>query len=321
MKTFAFLITGLMLAPLAQANLPLNHKTAIQDMQRQAESQLRGQTAPLEIYRLNKARAWLDFALDEMYEIDRTGIVEAAIEQAKKLLVGDKTNLFDTPIVRASERIREDLWQIAAQMKQHKDADCAMRDLAMLEVQLVWAGHEKWESGWTHARPAIEVAENMAYEAGQAIARCTEARAPKDVPASPATLTTTITVEKFTFSTDALFQFDKAGVEQMVAGGQRKLAALASALKGWKSIEQIEIVGHTDRLGKDEYNNKLSLRRAENVRDFLIARDLPDGKISVSGQGEAEPIVHCNGTKKDAGLIACLQPNRRVEMTVRGEKE
>lgn len=320
MKTFAFLLTGLMLAPLAQASQPLKHKTAIQDMQRQAESQLRGQTAPVEIYRLNKARAWLDFALDEMYEIDRTGIVETAIEQAQKLLSGDKTNLFDTPIVRASEKIREDLWQIAAQMKQHKDADCAMRDLAMLEVQLVWAGHEKWESGWTHARPAIEVAENMAYEAGQAIARCTEARAPKDVPAATTGITNTITVEKFTFATDALFQFDKAGVEQMVAGGQRKLSALAAALKGWKSIERIEITGHTDRLGKDQYNEKLSRLRAENVREFIAARGLPTERITASGMGEAEPIVHCNGTRKDAGLIACLQPNRRVEITVRGEK-
>ncbi len=296
-------------------------KDSILQLQRQADTALRGQNSPEDIYRLTKARIWLDMALDEIYEIDRTGIVEDAMSEAGRLLGGDKTKLFDTPIVRGSEKVRDDLWQKSAAMKQHKDADCAMRELAQLDVHLVWAGHEKWEAGWTHAKPVIEVAENLTYEAEQKIARCTEARKPKDVPQSAPAVTATITVEKFTFATDALFQFDKAGVEQMVAGGQRKLGSLAAALKGWKSIEQIEITGHTDRLGKDDYNNKLSQRRADNVRDFLSARGLPDDKISISGQGEAEPIVHCHGTKKDAGLIACLQPNRRVEITVRGEKQ
>lgn len=320
MKKFALTVLILLMQP-AHAAEELALKTSILDLQRQAETALRGQQDATEIYRLNKARIWLDMALDEMYEIDRTGIVDDAISQGKRLLGGDKTNLFDTPIVRGSEKIREDLWQKSAAMKQHKDADCAMRELSNLDVQLVWAGHEKWESGWTHAKPYVDVAENLAYEAEQKIARCTEARKPRDVQQPAPAVTATITVEKFTFATDALFQFDKAGVEQMVAGGQRKLGALAAALKGWKSIEHIDITGHTDRLGKDEYNNKLSLRRAENVRDFLIARDLPDSKIGVSGLGETEPIVHCNGTKKDAGLIACLQPNRRVEITVRGEKQ
>lgn len=324
MKNFLLLLAILTLPFAAHANLDSKAKTAkdnILQLQRQAETALRAPVTPEDLYRLTKARIWLDMALDEIYEIDRTGIVEDAMSEASRLLGGDKTNLFDTPIVRGSEKVRDDLWQKSAQMKQHKDADCAARELANLDVQLVWAGHEKWESGWTHAKPAVEVAENLAYEAEQKIARCTEARKPKDVSPSAPAVTATITVEKFTFATDALFQFDKAGVEQMVAGGQRKLGALAAALKGWKSIEKIEITGHTDRLGKDEYNNKLSLRRAENVRDFLSARGLPDEQISVNGLGEAEPIVHCNGTKKDAGLIACLQPNRRVEISVRGEKQ
>lgn len=326
MKKTAIILTFLLLAPMAQANEDLKLKPGILELQRQAETLLRGQNQPQDLYRLTKARTWLELALDEMYEIDRTGIVEAAIEQAQKLLAADKstldkTKLFDTPIVRGSEKIRDDLWQKSALMKQHKDADCAMDKLASLDVQLVWAGHEKWESGWTHAKPYIEVAENMAYEAEQEIARCTEARAPKDLPPGTTSVTSTITVEKFTFSTDALFQFDKAGVEQMVAGGQRKLAALATALKGWKTIENIEVVGHTDRLGKDEYNDKLSRLRAENVRDFMAARGLPVERTTASGMGEAEPIVHCNGTKKDTALIGCLQPNRRVEIVVRGEKQ
>ena len=337
MKAVPYLLAALLLVPVAQASADLKHKDTIYALQRQAEAALRGQVTVEDTYRLAKARAWTEFALDEMYEIDRTGIIEAAIEQAQKLLAGDKTNLYDTPIVRGSERIREDLWLRSAQMKQHKDADCAMRQLAELDVQLVWAGHEKWESGWTHARPYVEVAENLAYEAEQSIARCAAARAPSKTPAdtspvaAPAASTitvpvaapaaSTITVERFIFSTDALFQFDKSGVEHLVAGGQRKLAALVSALQGWKSIARIEIVGHADRLGKDVYNDRLSRSRAESVRDFMVARGLPAELISASGMGEALPVVHCSGSKKSPGLIACLQPNRRVEITVRGEKE
>lgn len=305
------------------ANADFKLKPQILDLQRQTDTALRAQNGSTDLYRLTKARTWLEMALDEMYEIDRSGIAEDAIAQAQKLLSGDKSNLLDTPIVRGSEKIREDLWKKSAQMKQHKDADCAAARLASLDVQLVWAGHEKWESGWTHARPYVEIAENLAYEAEQDIARCSEARKPRDVPKPEPviTATLTVTVEKFSFATDALFQFDHSGIDHMVAGGQRKLAALANSLKDWKSIESIQISGHTDRLGKDDYNQRLSEARAANVREFLLSLGITAGEISISGLGETEPVVHCNGLRKDAALIACLQPNRRVDITVRGIKQ
>ena len=321
MKKLTFLIPLLCLPTVLHAENAPELKARILEQQRQLETELRSQSQPDTIYRLTKARVWLDLALDELHEDDRTGIVEAAIAEARRLATADNNAAADTPILRGSERIREDLWQKSAQMKQHQDSDCAMRELAQLDVQLVWAGHEKWESGWTHAKPYVEVAENLAYEAEQEIARCSEARKPKlaEVPAAGAAIT--VTVEKFTFATDALFQFDKAGVEQMAAGGEKKLAALADALKSWKSIEQLEVGGHTDRIGSETYNDKLSRQRADNVRDYLIKRGLPAEKISASGRGESEPLVECKGEKRTADLIACLQPNRRVEITVRGEKQ
>ena len=298
--TFFFLLSSLPALLHAEPASQLNSR--IIDMQRQTEAALRAQTEPGAVYRLTKSLIWLDLALDELHEDDRSGIAEEAVFEAARLASGSG-DAFDTPILSGSERIREDLWQKSAQLKQHKDSDCAMPELAKLDVQLLWAGHEKWESGWTHARPYVEVAENLAYEAEQAIARCS-----------------TATVEKFIFSTDVLFQFDRGSVEQMSAGMLKKLATVADRLKTWKSIEQIEVIGHTDRLGDDAYNDLLSGKRAENVRDYLISRGLPAKKISAIGRGETDPIVECLEEKQANELRACLQPNRRVEITVRGEK-
>lgn len=333
MRKLALLIPFLF-APCMSHAEGVDLKATILDLQRQTDAALHAQSSPGDVYRLTKAATWLDIALDELYEDDRTGIVQTSIDQARQLLGASEASM-DTPVVTGSEKVREDLWDQSAAMKQDPNAACAMKELAKLDVQLVWAGHEKWESGWSHAEPAVGVAENLAYDAQQEIRRCALARqkaASMAVAAAGAasadeagggmgkTKTVTLTVEKYSFSTDALFQFDKSGVESLVAGGARRLGALAASIKGWKSIDRIEIVGHTDRIGSDDYNQALSDRRAASVRDYLVTRGLPADKTSVRGMGETKPLVHCNGTKQDAALIACLQPNRRVEITVQGEK-
>lgn len=275
-----------------------------------------------EHYGLSKARAWLDLALDEYHEKDRTGIVQDASAEAAALLDAlDGDPAFDArslPELYASEKVRPDLWEQVEAMKQHPEFACAGRRIAELEVQLVWTGHEKWESGWSHAEPYAGVAENLAYEAEQKIARCSEARKPSlaDVPASVPAVT--ITVEKFTLFSDALFRFGQAGVEQMAAGGQPRLAALVTGLKDWKSIEKIEIVGHTDHLGRDDYNQKLSRQRAEQVKAYLVTRGTPADRIHTAGQGESQPIVRCAAQPDRHALIECLQPNRRVVITILG---
>jgi OmpA-OmpF porin, OOP family len=275
-----------------------------------------------EHYGLSKARAWLDLALDEYHEKDRTGIVQDATAEAAALLDAmDGDPAFDArsmPELYASEKVRPDLWEQVEAMKQHPEFACAGRRIAELEVQLVWTGHEKWESGWSHAEPYAGVAENLAYEAEQKIARCSEARKPSlaDVPASVPAVT--ITVEKFTLSSDALFRFGQAGVEQMAAGGQPRLAALVAGLKDWKSIEKIEIVGHTDHLGMDDYNQELSRQRAEQVRLYLAGHGIPAELIQTRGLGEAQPLVECGIQPDRRALIECLQPNRRVVITILG---
>ncbi len=279
----------------------------ITGLQRKAEQALLGQTGEA-LYRPAKALAWLDLALHEQYEEDRAGIIEHAIAEAERLLAaGTVGAAFDTPVPRAAEFIREDLWTKAAELRKSRHFHCAAREIAQLEVQLVWAGHEKWESGWTHARPAVEVAENLAYEAEMAQRFCTPRTAAPNV-------------EKISIAGDALFPLNKDDIKHISAEGRSKLEAFANELKKWKSIERINVVGHTDRLGSPAYNLGLSRRRANNIRSYLIGQGLPAGRVVATGEGGRKPLVQCTSADRDKPLADCLQPNRRVEITISGER-
>jgi len=127
--------------------------------------------------------------------------------------------------------------------------------------------------------------------------------------------------ERFQLGADALFAFDKSGPGDILPEGRRQLDELAVKLKGaYKRLDSITIVGHTDRLGSEAYNQRLSMARAATVRDYLAARGLPQGALRAHGVGEAQPAVQCADSQPRAALIACLQPNRRVELEVRGER-
>lgn len=277
----------------------------IENLQRQAEKQLAGQTGEA-IYRPAKALAWLDFAMHELLEEDRIGIVEQSIAEAERLLAAETTEAaFETPMPKGTERVREDLWAKTTELKKSNNFGCAAREIAQLEVQLIWAGHEKWESGWSHARPAVEVADNLAYDAEMAQRNCAGA-APK--------------VEKVTLSGEALFPFGKSGIGEIAPAGRAKLESFAADLKQWKSLERVEVVGHTDRIGNPEYNDKLSRQRAENVRAFLVKQGLPADRVVASGRGGRVPLVMCTEVTGRKPLIECLQANRRVEITVKGDR-
>ncbi|RYF03492.1 MAG: OmpA family protein, partial [Oxalobacteraceae bacterium] len=93
-----------------------------------------------------------------------------------------------------------------------------------------------------------------------------------------------------------------------------KLDEIAAALQADPSITDVDITGHTDRLGTEKYNLKLSERRANAVRDYLVAKGIDGNRLRASGKGEANPIVTDCKQKKKSDLIACLAPNRRVEV-------
>lgn len=124
---------------------------------------------------------------------------------------------------------------------------------------------------------------------------------------------------KFALSADSLFDFDKSVVKP---AGKQALDKMASDLRGMR-YDVIRVSGHTDRIGSPQYNLALSARRAGAVRDYLVGAGLPAEKITASGTGEAEPVTKqsdCKGDKATKQLVACLQPDRRVEVEVSGTK-
>jgi OOP family OmpA-OmpF porin len=78
-------------------------------------------------------------------------------------------------------------------------------------------------------------------------------------------------------------------------------------------VNNIVISGHADRLGSEKYNQALSERRANAVRDYLISKGIDAGRLTAQGKGESMPVVTCTEKNRTA-LIKCLEPNRRVEV-------
>jgi OOP family OmpA-OmpF porin len=126
--------------------------------------------------------------------------------------------------------------------------------------------------------------------------------------------------KKVTFAADSLFDFDKSVVKP---AGKQHLDKFAAELKGAK-YDVITVIGHTDRIGSHDYNMKLSTRRAEAIKAYLVeAARIPAGKISAKGTDGSDPVTkpgQCKGKKVTPKLIACLQPDRRVEVVVSGTR-
>ena len=117
--------------------------------------------------------------------------------------------------------------------------------------------------------------------------------------------------EKVTMSAPELFAFDSA----KLSPAQPKLDDIAKLLNDNPSIGNVVITGHTDRLGSEKYNQKLSERRAEAVKSYLVGKGVAASRLTAQGKGESQPVVQCNDKKqKRADLIKCLEPNRRVEV-------
>ncbi len=122
------------------------------------------------------------------------------------------------------------------------------------------------------------------------------------------------------FSADSLFTFDKAVLKP---AGVRALDAFAAQLRGAR-YEVINVTGYTDRIGSHAYNMKLSMRRADAVKSYLVASaGIPADKVTARGEDGSDPVTKpddCKGRRRTPKLIACLQPDRRVTVEVVGSR-
>lgn len=133
--------------------------------------------------------------------------------------------------------------------------------------------------------------------------------APEPAPVPPTLPPPAPRFENYSLSATELFGFDSAQLKLP----QPKLDQIANALKGDASVRQVAIIGYTDRLGSDKYNQKLSEQRALSVKSYLVSSGIEANRLGAQGRGEANPVVMCTN-KKRADLIQCLEPNRRVEI-------
>ncbi|WCM95371.1 OmpA family protein [Acidovorax sp. NCPPB 2350] len=177
--------------------------------------------------------------------------------------------------------------------------------------ELVWKNGTNelcWrDANWTPATAAAGCD-------GALVAQAAAAPAPAAVPApaaapAPAPAPAPAVASKVTYAADAFFDFDKSVLKPE---GKAKLDDLVSKVKN-VNLEVIIAVGHTDSIGSDAYNQKLSVRRAEAVKAYLVSKGIEKNRVYTEGKGEKQPVAD-NKTKEGRAK------NRRVEIEVVGTR-
>ncbi|MFZ3125670.1 MAG: OmpA family protein [Acidovorax sp.] len=162
------------------------------------------------------------------------------------------------------------------------------------------------DSNWT---PATADPSCDGALAAAKVAAPVPAAAPEPAAAAPAVTPVPAVASKVTYTADAFFDFDKSVLKPE---GKAKLDDLVSKIKDI-NLEVVIAVGHTDSVGTDAYNQKLSMRRAEAVKAYLVSKGIEKNRVYTEGKGEKQPVAD-NKTKEGRAK------NRRVEVEVVGTR-
>ncbi len=173
-----------------------------------------------------------------------------------------------------------------------------------------------WRDGfWTPATglqgcDGVPVPGRAAAGAAPRAGACARSGAcPAPAPAPAAAVVPAPTSEKVTFAADAFFDFDKSVLKPE---GRAKLDDLVSKMSGL-NLEVIIAVGHTDSVGTDAYNQRLSIRRSEAVKSYLVSKGVEKNRVYTEGKGEKQPVA-------DNKTAEGRAKNRRVEIEVVGTR-
>ncbi|MFT5534090.1 MAG: OOP family OmpA-OmpF porin [Candidatus Paceibacteria bacterium] len=195
--------------------------------------------------------------------------------------------------------------RVEAERYRINDAIGNRGDVDMVSVGLVYHFGDK------SSAPVPRAAEPVTYLPPPVAVMAPPPAPPPPPPPAP---------RKVSFSADSLFAFDRADI---TPSGKLALGKFANELTGTE-YQQITVTGHTDRIGSHAYNLALSSRRADAVKNELVSTaGIPASRISTRGINGAEPVTksgECVGTRITPALIACLQPDRRVEVEVSGTR-
>jgi OOP family OmpA-OmpF porin len=122
---------------------------------------------------------------------------------------------------------------------------------------------------------------------------------------------------KVTIQSEVLFDFDR---DLMKTEGKKILdEQVVEKMKANPQVELLLITGHADRIGSQHYNQKLSMRRAQSVEEYLVSKGIEASRLHTVGKGETQPVVECRDPP-NKNLILCLQPNRRVVLEIEAQR-
>lgn len=168
------------------------------------------------------------------------------------------------------------------------------------------------------AEQAAAASENAAAGAAAAVGTFATGSAPAVGGKTPR-FRDEVVFEPLVLNSDASFFF---GADKLTPEGERAVVEIAGLLKARKAVDmRITVLGHTDRIGADTANLALSRRRAASVKAVLVREGIPAAAIETGGMGASKPLTQredCPDNLVKCELIACLKPDRRVEIRTRG---
>jgi OmpA-OmpF porin, OOP family len=288
-------------------------------------------------YSLAKAQCWLDVSLHEYTRNDRSNFPRLAYEESFKITdylekggaVAAAANPANaTPLVNDAAKLRQDLWDAAAKLKGHPGWRCAEQKTACAEVELVHAGNEFNQQQWRHAKPYVQIAEDLIGDAQRAAEACIPPPAPVAAVVPPVpVLVPPAPVVPVNAAANVLFNFDKRDLGNVRPYTKDQLDTLIAQVKSSSiTVSSIKLIGHADRLnstGDANYNVKLSQDRVETIRAYMVSQGVPANLISTEFKADTQQIEACTKAKfrSNAELQECLLPNRRVEVILSGVRK